>query len=176
MADSQRGCNRPGTRRLDEPVRTCWCRRRAHPRPASEPIRLMASKSSWDDHVILHLNRSSSKPPYLQVTDQIKAAVAGGMIRPGDVLPSIRPLASRLRVNRNTIAKAYRELSHQGVIEATAGRRCVVRSYKSPSRHTDRLILLRAAIDEVIVQALHARLHRGQFLTLIRTRIKAFHW
>ena len=56
------------------------------------------------------LNYKSGKPVYLQLVDQVKAAVASGAAQAGDSLPSIRPLAEDLRVNRNTIAKAYAEL------------------------------------------------------------------
>ena len=52
----------------------------------------------------LLINFKSGMPIYLQVVDQIKAAAASGVLRPGEVLPSIRPLAEELRVNRNTIA------------------------------------------------------------------------
>ena len=52
------------------------------------------------------LNYKSGKPVYLQLVDQVKAAVASGAAQAGDSLPSIRPLAEDLRVNRNTIAKA----------------------------------------------------------------------
>ena len=52
----------------------------------------------------------SGKPVYLQLVDQVRAAAASGALRSGDALPSIRPLAEELRVNRNTVAKAYAEL------------------------------------------------------------------
>ena len=69
----------------------------------------------------LQLNFKSGKPVYLQIVDQVRAAVAAGSIRAGEPLPSIRPLAEELRVNRNTVAKAYTELESQGVIETAAG-------------------------------------------------------
>jgi len=56
--------------------------------------------------VNLQLNFKSGKPVYLQIVDQVKAAAASGALRSGEPLPSIRPLAEELRVNRNTIAKA----------------------------------------------------------------------
>src|SRR5436190_21034403 len=67
--------------------------------------------------MVLQINFKSGKPAYLQVVDQIKAAAASGALQPGDALPSIRPLAEELRLNRNTIAKAYAELESLGVIE-----------------------------------------------------------
>src|SRR5947208_133914 len=68
--------------------------------------------------MLLQINFRSGMPVYLQVVDQIKAAAAAGALRVGEALPSIRPLAEELRVNRNTIAKAYNELASQGVIES----------------------------------------------------------
>ena len=55
-----------------------------------------------------------------------------GAVRPGEPLPSIRPLAEELRVNRNTIAKAYAELESQGVIETIPGKGCFVKANHSP--------------------------------------------
>ncbi len=59
------------------------------------------------------------------INDQIKAAVRGlvakGLLRPGDQAPSIRSLAERLRVNPNTVARAFRELSLEGVLETRKG-------------------------------------------------------
>ena len=63
------------------------------------------------------LNFKSGKPVYLQIVDQVKTAAAAGTVRAGEALPSIRPVAEQLRVNRNTIAKAYSELEKQGIIE-----------------------------------------------------------
>ena len=74
------------------------------------------------------LNFKSGKPVYLQLVDQVKAAAASGAVQPGEPLPSIRPLAEELRVNRNTVAKAYTELESQGVIETIAGKGCFVRA------------------------------------------------
>src|SRR5688572_2583131 len=96
----------------------------------------------------LRLNFKSGKPVYLQLVDQVKAAAAAGSIRAGDALPSIRPLAEELRVNRNTVAKAYAELESQGVIETIAGKGCFVRKSSSPFRKDVRLRLLTEEIDQ----------------------------
>ena len=86
--------------------------------------------------MLVQLNFKSGKPAYLQVADQIKAAAASGVLQPGEPLPSIRPLAEQLRLNRNTVAKAYAELENQGIIETIAGKGCFVRANHSP-RPTD---------------------------------------
>ncbi len=57
--------------------------------------------------MLFQMNFQSGVPPYLQIVDQIKSAAASGALRPGESLPSIRPLAEQLRLNRNTVAKAY---------------------------------------------------------------------
>ena len=88
------------------------------------------------------LNFKSGKPVYLQLVDQVKAAAASGAVQPGEPLPSIRPLAEELRVNRNTVAKAYTELESQRIIETIAGKGCFVRAGTSPFRKDVRLKLL----------------------------------
>ncbi len=80
----------------------------------------------------IQINFKSGKPVYLQVVDQVKAAAASGAVQRGEALPSIRPLAETLRVNRNTVAKAYAELESQGIIETVAGKGSVLRASHSP--------------------------------------------
>ena len=66
-------------------------------------------------------NPSSGVPVYLQLMEQIKHAIETGALRAGDQLPGIRPLAEELVINPNTVAKVYRELEHEGVIELRHG-------------------------------------------------------
>src|ERR1044072_1325365 len=66
-------------------------------------------------------NPSLGVPIYLQLMEQVKHAVETGALRPGEQLPGIRPLAEELVINPNTVAKAYRELEHEGVIELPHG-------------------------------------------------------
>lgn len=66
-------------------------------------------------------NPSSGVPVYLQLMEQIKHAIETGALRAGDQLPGIRPLAEQLVINPNTVAKVYRELEHEGVIELRHG-------------------------------------------------------
>lgn len=66
-------------------------------------------------------NPSSGLPIYLQLMEQVKHAIETGALGPGEELPSIRRVAVELVVNPNTVAKAYRELEHEGVIELRQG-------------------------------------------------------
>jgi GntR family transcriptional regulator len=122
----------------------------------------------------LLLNFKAGKPVYLQVVDQVKAAAASGALKPGDALPSIRPLAEELRVNRNTIAKAYTELESQGVIETVAGKGCFVRANHSPFKKEVRIKLLAQTIDDLVVQAHHLQVDKTEFLRLAGERFDVF--
>lgn len=120
------------------------------------------------------LNFKSGKPVYLQLVDQVKSAAASGAVQPGELLPSIRPLAEELRVNRNTVAKAYAELENQRVIETIAGKGCFVRASGSPFKKDIRLKLLAQEIDDAVVQAHHLQIVRAEFLRLAEDRFDAF--
>jgi GntR family transcriptional regulator len=124
--------------------------------------------------MLIQLNFKSGKPVYLQVVDQVKAAAASGALRTGEPLPSIRPLAEQLRINRNTVAKAYAELEGQGVIETIAGRGCFLKENHSPFRKDVRLKMVAEEIDAAIVQAHHLRVEDREFLNLVKERLEVF--
>lgn len=64
------------------------------------------------------LNISSQGPPiYQQIVDQIRFRIISGQLATGDELPTIRGLAESLQVNPNTVARAYRELEHESLVE-----------------------------------------------------------
>ena len=121
----------------------------------------------------LQINYKSGKPVYLQVVDQVKALAASGALQPGEALPCIRPLAEELRVNRNTIAKAYTELESIGVIETVPGKGCFLKENHSPLRKEIRRKMLIEEIDQAIVQAHHLQVPRREFLELIHERMDA---
>jgi GntR family transcriptional regulator len=122
----------------------------------------------------LQLSFKTGKPVYLQIVDQVKAAVASGAIHAGEALPSIRPLAEDLRVNRNTIAKAYTELESQGVIESHPGKGSFIRTNGSPYRKDVRMKLVAQAVDDAVVQAHHLQIAKDDFLELTEERFDAF--
>jgi GntR family transcriptional regulator len=123
--------------------------------------------------VIFHVDYKSGKPVYLQLVDQVKAAAATGALRTGETLPSIRPLAEQLRINRNTIAKAYTELETQGIIETQQGRGSVLRPNQSSLKKDVRRKALADALDAVAVQAHHLQVDRDEFLALAEERYDA---
>ena len=124
--------------------------------------------------MLFQIDFKSGKPVYLQLVDQIRYAAAAGSLRPGEALPSIRPLAEELRVNRNTIAKAYAELESQGVIETLPGKGCFLKENNSPFTKQVKNKLLLTEIDEAVVMAHHLQVDRDKFLALVRERLDYF--
>lgn len=124
--------------------------------------------------MFVRVDYKSGKPVYLQVVDQIRYAIASGDMRPGSALPSIRPLAEELRVNRNTIAKAYSELENQGVIETLPGKGCFVRENKSPFTLEAKQELLVREIDGAVVLAHQLQVDGDTLLRLVRERLDFF--
>jgi GntR family transcriptional regulator len=124
--------------------------------------------------MLFQLNYKSAKSLYLQLVDQVRAAAAAGAVRAGDPLPGIRPLAEELRVNRNTVAKAYAELENQGVIETVPGKGCFIRASASPFKKDVRRKLVAETIDDAVVQAHHLQIAKDEFLSLAEQRFDDF--
>ena len=76
---------------------------------------------------MFQIRATSGEPIYLQLMRQVKHAVATGALAPGDRMPTVRDLAGTLLVNPNTVARAYRDLEREGVIETSPGRGSFVR-------------------------------------------------
>ena len=106
--------------------------------------------------ILLRPNPSSGVPIYLQLMEQVRHAIETGALRPGEQLPSIRPLAEELVVNPNTIAKAYRELEHEGVIELRQGAGAFVSDKAPTKKDADKLRAAQAAVAGAI-EKLRAR-------------------
>jgi DNA-binding transcriptional regulator YhcF (GntR family) len=70
---------------------------------------------------VFRLDPSSGVPTYLQLVDQVRRATLLGYLCDGDRLPTVREVAAALVVNPNTVAKAYRELDHAGLVSARGG-------------------------------------------------------
>jgi GntR family transcriptional regulator len=97
----------------------------------------------------LAIDFRSGLPIYLQVVERIKERIAGGQLRPGDQLPTVRALALDLRVNFNTIARSYRILDEMGIISTQQGRGTYILSVPPPE-----------VSEEIRLQALQALTRR----------------
>ncbi len=103
--------------------------------------------------MLLRPNPSSGVPIYLQLMEQVKHGIETGALRPGEQLPGIRPLAEELVINPNTVAKAYRELEHKGVIELRHGAGAFVSGNVRTKKLTDTLragqVIVVAAVERL---------------------------
>jgi len=71
--------------------------------------------------MLIDLDLADGRPLYQQIVDEVRRAVAQGALAPDDALPSVRALATELRVNPNTVQQAYRELERAGVVYSRRG-------------------------------------------------------
>jgi GntR family transcriptional regulator len=124
--------------------------------------------------MVFQIDFKSGKPAYLQLVEQVRYAAASGAIKPGEPLPSIRPLAEELRLNRNTVAKAYAELEGLGVIETVGGKGCFLKDNHSPFTKQVRHKLLIKDIDQAVVSAHQLQVDGETLLTLVRERLGFF--
>ena len=124
--------------------------------------------------MLFHVDFKTGKPAYLQLVDQVRYAAASGGLRAGEALPSVRQLAEELRVNRNTVAKAYTELESQGIIETVPGKDCFLKDGNTPFTKAVRQKLLLKEIDEAVVTAHHLQVERADFLALVKERLDYF--
>src|SRR5512143_3293201 len=100
--------------------------------------------------MLLRPNPSSGVPIYLQLMEQVKHGIETGALRPGEQLPGIRPLAEELVINPNTVAKAYRELEHEGVIELRHGAGAFVSAAAAGRRGADKFRAAQVQVAETV--------------------------
>jgi GntR family transcriptional regulator len=100
--------------------------------------------------MFLRPNPSSGVPIYLQLMEQVKHSIETGALRPGEQLPGIRPLAEELVINPNTVAKAYRELEHEGVIDLRQGAGAFVSAHAGAKKLTEKLRAAQAVVATAI--------------------------
>jgi GntR family transcriptional regulator len=111
-------------------------------------------------------NPSSGVPIYLQLMEQVKHGVETGLLKPGDQLPALRRAAEELVINPNTVAKAYRELERQGVVELRQGAGVFVAAAPTGGAQTDRLRAGSALAAEAVAQLRAAGLSEDEIRRL----------
>ncbi len=103
----------------------------------------------------IHIDPDSTVPIYLQIIYAIKLQVATGQLKPGEQLPTVRKLATDLRINPNTVARSYASLDSEGVITTQRGQGTYVREHPDDAYLARvRQEQLKAIMDNVINKAL----------------------
>lgn len=113
------------------------------------------------------INTTDPRPIYLQIMDEIRRALVLGTLKPGDPLPSIRQLASELRINPNTVAQAYRELEREGLAYVQRGQGTYVSPDVQPGRE-ERRALARDVAKRALLEAHRSGLSAEELLEAIR--------
>jgi len=119
----------------------------------------------------LHIDPSSGTPIYRQIVDQVRQAVASGVLRAGDRLPSVREMAVELAVNPNTIAKAYQELERDGVILTPRGKGSYVADRDHVLDQEEAIRQFTDSVDRLVAEAYRLRVDRALALRLLAERI-----
>ena len=106
----------------------------------------------------IHVDTDNGIPIYEQIARQVKFAVANAALQVGEHVPSVREMATRLAVNPNTVARAYRELQAEGVLVPIRGTGLAVTPEAPQICRDDRLQLIRQRLRSVLVEARRSEL------------------
>ena len=123
----------------------------------------------------LHLDFRSGLPIYIQIMNQIESQVLGGTLKPGEQLPTVRAMASELRVNFNTVARAYRMLDAAHIISTQQGRGTYITEIPPPEV-TERLRheTLEALARKYIGEALRLEFSKKEISQIVSDQLKAW--
>jgi GntR family transcriptional regulator len=113
----------------------------------------------------MKIDAGSHVPIYLQIVAEIGGAVGAGVYRPGEMIPSLRAMAAELRVNPNTVQRAYEELERAGVVVARRGVGLFVADRDTRSA--------RGAAEKALLAAFAEGIRAGQDASLPPERIRA---
>jgi GntR family transcriptional regulator len=100
--------------------------------------------------LIFKLNPSAGQPLYLQLIQQVRHAIETGVLQDGDLMPGIRTLAEELVVSHNTIAKAYTELEHEGLLELRHGSGAYVSAKRGVKSRTEKVQIAQQRVRELV--------------------------
>ena len=108
---------------------------------------------------------------YEQIARQVKFAVAGGALQPGDRVPSVRELSRSLAVNPNTVSRAYRELQFDGVLETVRGTGLEVTAAASKRCREERLKMIRERLRSVLEEAFQGGIKTSEIRRLLQNEL-----
>lgn len=122
---------------------------------------------------MLQIDFRSGLPIYTQIVNQVQAKIAGGILRPGDQLPTVRALAEELRVNFNTVARAYRILDEARIISTQQGRGTYITEIPPP-KVTERLRkeALEALTQKYISEAMRLEFSKNEIEGMVKEQLK----
>jgi len=125
--------------------------------------------------LILQIDFRSGLPIYTQIVNQVQAQIASGILQPGDQLPTVRSLAEDLRVNFNTVARAYRILDEARIISTQQGRGTYITEIPPP-KVSERLRResLEALTQRFIGEAMRLEFSKGEIRQMVNDQLKGW--
>ena len=125
--------------------------------------------------LILQIDFRSGLPIYTQIVNQVQSQIASGILKPGDQLPTVRALAEELRVNFNTIARAYRIMDEARIISTQQGRGTYI-TEKPPPNVTEKLRkeTLEALTHRYISEAVRLEFSKSEIRKMVSDQFKAW--
>jgi GntR family transcriptional regulator len=121
--------------------------------------------------MLFHVDVRNGLAVYDQIVRQVKFAVADGALRSGEMVPSVRELARELAVNPNTVARAYRQLQDDGVIEPVRGTGLSIATTARRQCQAERSKLIRTRLRLVLEEAIHSGLESHEIETLMHDEL-----
>ena len=123
--------------------------------------------------MLFHVDVRNGLAVYDQIVRQVKFAVADGAVRSGELVPSVRELARDLAINPNTVARAYRQLQDEGVLETVRGTGLTVAAAARRGCQAERTKLIRARLRLVLEEAQRSGLDAGELGQLVQAELDA---
>lgn len=117
--------------------------------------------------MLFRVHSASGVPIYLQIENQVRHAVAAGALNQDDPLPSVRKLAAELRVNPNTVARAFQNLEREGLLRTVPGGGCYVNQQSPGLLRSEKIRRLKPLATQLAVEARQLRFAREETLRLL---------
>ena len=114
----------------------------------------------------------SPDPVYRQIVEQVRVAIAGGALQPGEQLPSVRALAELLVVNPNTVARAYNDLMSEGALESRPGKGVFVARRRQIFSKEERVRRLEAAVQTLVKEVALLGFSDEEILELLQAELR----
>jgi GntR family transcriptional regulator len=117
--------------------------------------------------LLFDLNPTDDRPIFAQIMDRVKCAVAAGVLRPGEMVPSVRELSKQLVINPNTVARAYRDLQAEGLLEPVRGTGLQVTGAAPGRCQAERREIVRQRLRAAMEEALRSGLDLAEVEAII---------
>jgi GntR family transcriptional regulator len=124
--------------------------------------------------MFFHIDPHNGLAIYDQIVRQMKFAVASGALKSGELIPSVRELARDLAINPNTIARAYRQLQEDDVLQSVRGTGLEVATGAGERCRSERLKMIRARLRQVLTEAKQSRLDPQDLRDLVNKELSTF--